>query len=87
GGFSSDKNNALLDLAGYLGQTDAAQASRSQNVDFPAQQILQVLDQLHKLEADGTLEFDDQVDVARFLEGAEQSNPLTRPEPSLPKKA
>src|SRR6185312_1717709 len=76
-----DMNHAFLDLACHLGQTDSAQAGWRQDIDFSPQQRLQVLDQLHELQADRTLELDDQIDVAGLLggpfrEGAEQPDPL-----------
>jgi len=74
-------NNALLDLARHLGQPDSTQAGRSQDVNPSPQQRLQVLDHLHELQTNGTLELDDQIDVTGLLgrlfrEGADQSNPL-----------
>jgi hypothetical protein len=75
-----DLNDAFLDMARHLGQPDSTQAGRSQDVNPSPQQRLQVLDHLHELQADGTLELDDQIDVAGLLgglarEGAEQSDP------------
>src|SRR3954452_14445153 len=80
-----DMNDAFLDLARHLWQPDATQAGRSQDVDPSPQQGLQVLDHLHELQADGTLELDHQIDVAGLLGGlsrerAEQADP---PDPEL----
>jgi len=73
-------HDAFLDSARHLRQPDSTQTGQSQGVDPSPQQPLQVLDHLHELQADGTLELDDQIDVARLLcgfprEGAEQSDP------------
>src|SRR3954466_5918095 len=80
-----DMNDAFLDLARHLGQPDSTQAGRSQDVNSSPQQHLQVLDHLHELQANGTLELDDQIDIAGFLgglsrKGAEQSD---SPDPEL----
>src|ERR1043165_2400756 len=78
-------NDAFLDLARNLGQPDSAQAGRSQYVNPSPQQRLQVLDHLHKLQTDGTLELDDQIDITGLLggisrNGAKQADP---PDPEL----
>ncbi len=78
---ASDMHETFFDSLRYLGQPDSTQAGQSQDVNLSPQQGLQILDQLHELEADGMLELNDKVDVAGGLgsvsrEGAEQSDPL-----------